>query len=282
MSRPRCDGSVAGLRGQRVQFTGKSFLAGEHWARDRLRREAERLGADLVPDSSRNRRMTLLVLGEFTGNVVDPANNMSQQVRFVDDERARGNHICVVDGEGLYDLLFRRPAPCLELHRAEGEGIQVSKTELLRVLGGPIVRRSTPNHEATELALDLSELDRATEAHERVAAALCNYLAPVEALAPGRGAPLFDLGWKDSATSTVYIAEVKSLPGTSQDQQIRLGIGQVLDYAHLVRQMKDAAGHEVVPVLVLEREPLDSRWVGLAREVGLRLTWAPKFPGIKA
>lgn len=73
---------------------------------------------------------------------------------------------------------------------------------------------------------------------------------------------------------------MKSLPGTSQDQQIRLGMGQVLDYAHSVRQMREIVACEVVPVLVLEREPTGSR-LGLAGEVGILLTWAPAFPGIK-
>ncbi|MGC2996912.1 hypothetical protein ACPF8X_00475 [Streptomyces sp. G35A] len=31
----------------------------------------------------------------------------------------------------------------------------------------------------------------------------------------------------------IFMAEVKSLTGTSQDQHIRLGAGQVLDYAHI-------------------------------------------------
>lgn len=282
MGRPECDGFVEGLRGQSVQFTGKTLVDGGHWSRDRLRREARRLGANLVADSSRNRRMTLLVLGEFTGNVVDPANNMSKQVRYVAQERTEGNHICVIDGEGVCDLFSGRPAPCMELHEAAGNGIQLSKPDRVRVFGGAVALRSGPIHDAVELVLDLSALDRGTAAHERILDALRQHLAPVEAQAPGPGAPLFDLGWVSLNSSTVHIAEVKSLPGTGQDQQIRLGIGQVLDYAHTVRGMSDTAGCEVVPVLVLEREPIDSRWLGLAGEVGILLTWAPAFPSIKA
>ncbi len=280
MSRRECDGLVIGLRGQTVQFTGRAVLGGEHWTRERLKTEARRLGANLVPDGSRNRGMTLLVLGELTGNVVDPANNMSQQVRYVAQERIEGNHICVIDGVGIGDLLSGRPALCMELREGPGNRIQLSKPDRGGVFGGAVAPRSVPTHDAVELVLDLSKLDRGTAAHERIVDALRRHLAPVEAKAPGARAPLFDLGW-ESPKSTLHVAEVKSLPGTSQDQQIRLGMGQVLDYAHSVRQMREIVACEVVPVLVLEREPTGSRWLGLAGEVGILLTWAPAFPGIK-
>ena len=87
--------------------------------------------------------------------------------------------------------------------------------------------------------------------------------------------PRFDVGW--SVGDEVYIAEVKSLSGTSQDQQIRLGMGQVLDYVHqLTRHLKTGV---LRPVLVLERRPSDDRWQALFDSRQVLLTWAPNFPG---
>src|SRR5687768_51847 len=106
-------------------------------------------------------------------------------------------------------------------------------------------------HEVGALSLDLNQLDEATEAHEKTVAALIDHLVRqnVEVRGPARNAPLFDAGW--SRGESVFIAEVKSLIGAREDQQIRLGIGQVLDYAHQIRDM--GMPGDIHPVLVLER-----------------------------
>ncbi|SEC01749.1 hypothetical protein SAMN05216483_0887 [Streptomyces sp. 2131.1] len=91
-----------------------------------------------------------------------------------------------------------------------------------------------------------------------------------------RNSPQFDAGWV--IEDEIFIAEVKSLTGTSQDQQIRLGIGQVLDYVHQLQ--RPGSGHSIRPVLVLEKRPMDGRWASLAQAVGIRLAWGPRFEGI--
>jgi hypothetical protein len=64
----------------------------------------------------------------------------------------------------------------------------------------------------------------------------------------------------------------------TETQQIRLGLGQVLDYAAQVRAHGRHA--RVRPILVLEKAPTESRWTDAAREAGITLTWAPTFPGL--
>ncbi|MFJ3639491.1 hypothetical protein ACIPRD_07050 [Streptomyces sp. NPDC090108] len=76
----------------------------------------------------------------------------------------------------------------------------------------------------------------------------------------------------------IFVAEVKSLTGAREDQQMRLGIGQILDYAHQLRSTCPSAA--IRPVLVLEKCPSAVHWTALADSVGLRLTWAPEFAGI--
>jgi hypothetical protein len=62
--------------------------------------------------------------------------------------------------------------------------------------------------------------------------------------------PAFDLAWFDGPT--MFVVEVKSCTQDNQTQQLRLGIGQVLDY---------------------EQQPADPRWSGLAQRHGIRLIW---------
>ena len=78
--------------------------------------------------------------------------------------------------------------------------------------------------------------------------------------------PNFDVSWFDE--STFVVVEVKSLTSSNEVGQMRLGIGQVLDYEDvLLRQ-----DYPVRPVLAVEREP-DSRWFPLCRHHGIRLVW---------
>ena len=75
----------------------------------------------------------------------------------------------------------------------------------------------------------------------------------------------------------MFIAEVKSLTGASEDQQIRLGIGQILDYAHQLQRARTSG--QIRPVLVLEKQPADTKWRSLAEASGILLTWSPHFVG---
>lgn len=98
----------------------------------------------------------------------------------------------------------------------------------------PLARRTVPVHDPTGLGLDLSGLDRGTAAHELTIDFLRARLAPVPLEALSR--PRVDAAWRHlHDLATLFVAEVKSLTGARQEQQIRLGIGQVLDYAHAVR-----------------------------------------------
>jgi hypothetical protein len=129
-----------------------------------------------------------------------------------------------------------------------------------------------------DLILDLNRLDKATAVHEATVGALLAHLSDqgVEVRSHAPGAPAFDAGW--SRGKDLFIAEVKSLTGAREDQQIRLGIGQVLDYAHQLRTAHPR--RRLHPVLVLEKRPVDPRWSSLAQSVGIRLTWGPEFPDV--
>jgi hypothetical protein len=79
--------------------------------------------------------------------------------------------------------------------------------------------------------------------------------------------PDFDLAWE--TPEAIVVVEVKSCTKANEVRQLRMGIGQVLDYEDALR----ARGRVVQPVLYLERAPSDARWVPLAQRHNIRLIW---------
>jgi hypothetical protein len=84
--------------------------------------------------------------------------------------------------------------------------------------------------------------------------------------------PDFDLAWE--STSTKYVAEVKSSTTNNEERQLRLGLGQVLRYRHLLRTRG-----QVRCVLAIERPPSDPDWSHLCSDLGVRLVWPGHWQG---
>jgi hypothetical protein len=119
-------------------------------------------------------------------------------------------------------------------------------------------------------ARDPDAAGRGLQAHHRLQNRLSDLVegagySPIDAESPVD--PAFDLAWFDGPT--LFVVEVKSCTQDNQTQQLRLGIGQVLDYEDTLL----ARGHTVQPVLYLEEQPADPRWSGLAQRHGIRLIW---------
>src|SRR6476659_5750318 len=88
----------------------------------------------------------------------------------------------------------------------------------------------------------------------------------------GPGDPDFDLAWREG--DLIVVAEIKSLRVENERNQLRLGLGQVLDYEATVRQ----SGRAVRAVLCVERSPSDSAyWLALCRRLGVALVWPENF-----
>jgi hypothetical protein len=124
--------------------------------------------------------------------------------------------------------------------------------------------------------IDPSLVDRALRGHATTQNALANYLRSqhLTPRSPLPGEPQFDLGWLDG--QLLFVAEVKSLTERNEEQQLRLGLGQVLRYRNLLADRH----RTVIAVLTLERAPSDQSWLALCSELGVRLTWPPSFSGI--
>lgn len=132
----------------------------------------------------------------------------------------------------------------------------------------------SPNSAAPEpFTVDPNERDRATRAHAVTQNALAMAVSArgLEPLSPS-GEPNYDLAWVES-TECVVVAEVKSITARNEERQLRLGLGQVLRYGHLLSR----PGRVARKLLVTSTEPSDERWVALCEELDVGLIWPPNM-----
>jgi hypothetical protein len=136
----------------------------------------------------------------------------------------------------------------------------------------PAAREEPSEEELPPHVVDLAELDRATKRHMRLQDRLAEALRQrgIEPLSAAASEPRFDLAFESGGNR--YVVEVKSgnPPGS---QQVRLGVGQVLEYRHLLAQGKPV---DVRPVILVETNP-SYPWPSLANEIGLRFLVADRL-----
>jgi hypothetical protein len=122
---------------------------------------------------------------------------------------------------------------------------------------------------------DPDELDRQTLEHMKLQNALAATARAegFRVFQPGPGDPVkFDLAWSRGAQSAVV--EIKTLGTTaSEAKQLRLGIGQVLDYRHQL----GTAGVTVAAVIAVDRKPRGNHWAQLCADHGIMLAWPSTF-----
>ncbi|EGD43998.1 hypothetical protein NBCG_01586 [Nocardioidaceae bacterium Broad-1] len=271
-----CNGVVESLSGREFMLTGETSIDGEHVLRAELKGMIEAQGGRFR-DTARG--ADILVVGELRWTASDWLHNRSKRVIFVERERQRGNHICMVDDVGISALLRGSPARCLESRRASSGGVEIKRPSPAGPRLIPLRLRSVGHHDPTLLAIDLSALDRGSQAHEEVLAALIAHLEPTSV--QRIDSPQVDAAWIDNREpSTLHIAEVKSLTDTNQTQQLRLGVGQLLDYRQQLIRNPVAGIAKVKAHLITQIRPDDERWQELAQDIDLDLAWAPDFSGI--
>ena len=273
---PVCDGWVRTLSGHAVAFTGRVDMP-DGWqpqavcGKLALKRGAASWG------KAWSGAVSLLVHGDLAGKVVtDPEHGYSHKLLSAHEARRAGYHVHIVDAVGFAALLKRQPARCRRI-RSNAAGARVPAEVGDGVLGGPLAPRRSPKHADQDLlSRNWDAIDAGTAEHEATVRALIEHLggSAIETRRPEVGSPLFDAGW--TRGKRVFVAEVKSLTGAREDQQIRLGLGQILDYVDQIA----ANGKKAAPVLVVERRPRDERWLRLCRRHGVTLTWRPDFPRV--
>lgn len=145
---------------------------------------------------------------------------------------------------------------------------------------GGIPYRETDRPEANKKQsvweIDPDRKDRGTAAHWDLQNELKEAVrsAGLEPRSPERPNPdpEFDVAWQQG--DTAFVAEVKSLTEDNEVRQLRLGLGQVLNYAHL---LKWPGVENVRPVLAVEHRPAAEYWVDLCKKHDVILTWPDQF-----
>ena len=180
-------------------------------------------------------------------------------------------------GGGMSNVIMFRLRPRGAFHAG---GVTFSKSaDVSPTLSSPY-RQANEKPESSlpvPFQVDPNALDRGLAAHAETQNALAEWAADnrFKPISPGLGDPDFDIGWWDG--DTFVVAEVKSLTSHNEARQLRLGLGQILDYADIVARSKAKAR----PVLTVEREPSDRRWVDLCRNHGVTLVWPGSLDGLR-
>jgi hypothetical protein len=135
------------------------------------------------------------------------------------------------------------------------------------------VSEQTSVAQAEPFAVDPNKVDRGTRGHNRTQNLLRSFLENkgIKTLQPTAEDPDFDLGWIHRGSW--FVAEVKSLTPANEIKQLRLALGQVLDYQDsLSRRHAD-----VRAVIAVEAPLRDRRWVALCEAHGVILVWPETF-----
>jgi hypothetical protein len=251
---------VVSLRGRSIVLTG--FL----WKpQEEVKRRIRRAGGHIQEDVSRT--TDILIRGRPNTLYKAADREMGTKLLEVEALDAQGHHVHLIWHDDLHWLLAkRRPAICGRLRAAQ------PPTKSGQSLGFPYVPvddlalRTTASH----IQRDLDAIERGLRGHAATQNALADAVsdAGLEPLSPEAHAPNYDLAWYDSQGGFV-VAEVKSLNDSNETQQIRLGLGQVLDYQHTLT----SRARSVTPVLAVERRPRSKHWLALCRAHGVQLVW---------
>jgi hypothetical protein len=136
--------------------------------------------------------------------------------------------------------------------------------------------KPAPTTPSDPFTRDPNAVDRALQAHADTQNALNDFLVAKGARtwSPGAPDPDFDLAWR--LGKFTFVGEVKSLLKSNEDRQLRLGLGQVLDYQELMA----ARYPGVRAVLAVEVQPQDPRWLRLCERHGVILVWPGSFDAL--
>jgi hypothetical protein len=138
--------------------------------------------------------------------------------------------------------------------------------------------RPTLDVRERKFTYNAEEAERGAQAHNDTQDALAAFLRArgLVPRLPAPSEPQFDLAWM--VGETVFIAEIKSTTEGNEEDQLRLGLGQVLRYWDLIADEST----RVVAVLVPEGEPRARRWRELCERLGVRLAWPGEFERVFA
>ena len=84
-----------------------------------------------------------------------------------------------------------------------------------------------------------------------------------------------DAAWTMPGSPTVFVAEVKGITKANEVGQLRLGLGQIIDFAV---EVANSSGRPVHPILFVSTEPTTPRWDEKCGQGGVELAWPDRPP----
>lgn len=168
--------------------------------------------------------------------------------------------------------------PGMTNRRRADDGSAVPRV-VLRESGAPLGRdyREADEQAAVScrdpFAVDPAHVERSLRGHAATQNSLAAWVRGQGLVprSPSPADPPFDLAWERDGV--LWVAEVKSVVPENEEKQLRLGLGQVLRYRHLLSDY-----YRVVrPVLCVERAPTDPTWTTLCDSLRVALTWPGCF-----
>ena len=133
----------------------------------------------------------------------------------------------------------------------------------------PFARSTTP--EPAERVTDGEATADGLAGHEDTVAKLDRLVRAAGYTPLYDGAPRVDISWQTA--EGLVIVEVKSVTAANETHQIRLALGQILDYAVELTQ----AGHTVLPAIAISGDIGPSRWGETCAAVGVQFTEPSAF-----
>jgi hypothetical protein len=140
-----------------------------------------------------------------------------------------------------------------------------------------LARREAIGREREPFEVDPNAIDRATARHMELQDMLAEFVRGkhLQPLKCGEYDPDFDVAWWEE--DMAVIAEIKTTTTQNESRQLRLGLGQILDYRDLL------CGHDFAAVralLVIGNRPSDERWTRLCGEHDVDLIWPETFSSL--
>lgn len=239
-----------------VVFTGAVDVDGERTPRRDLVMLARRAGANASTDQrARVTSSTTLLVRGHRGEWKHGHYGTDEES--VSELQADGYNIRIIDESGFSSLLRGGWAQTIKPHHDASSVL-------------PWTSPYRPGAVTEDAEPVRSEADRreANAAHNALQDSIADLAAQrgFLPLSPTHPRAQFDVGWED-ADGGLHIVEVKSLNTVNEDRQVRLGLGQILDYGLIFD------GRARLAVALSAAPSRDEHWTELGDCVGVRVVW---------
>ena len=279
---------VEGVLGKALQASGPDYVLPDGRLIDIYYSKIHDGGAAFlgVKNRIKNDDVLVLLLGDETSPVHLVFPRAESLLRYKDGFRPVGHdrlapYIYLSDGS----YVLRSPSQGLTIpldDRIDAYHELLSSPDQAESGTTPIGRTFTEDNEeaaprpAAPGQPDPDLVERGNRAHKRTRNGLAAHLKSlgIQPLDPAPSDPPFDLAWWKE--DVLYVAEIKSLTKENEQHQLRLGLGQILQYCHLLRSRAE----HVIPVLAPELKPRDPEWGHLCKALNVRLAFPPDFEAL--